>query len=301
MIYVISKDTFGSYDVRDIQCNANWDCCPYSEYALIPESMVDEILATQGYCDITLNDSGTEVLSYTARSIPTVQEECCGTNTVLSVNGVTANTDGAVTLTPNDIDAAPAGYGLGEDNGRYCDDCNTALRPGFYYISDGNCANTPVGYDRWKWAVMLVQRRGLDVFQTIMFNGVSATRMISLDVNTGAFKSAGAWAYITPPLNDGVEYLTTEKFNGNNVYAHKINFGKGTTRAVDITTDTIESLVRVEGCWVNGDIQELFTSDYIVSGVSVDRYYGASRLKVEVNSVGSNYTGYPVVYYTKKG
>lgn len=113
MIYVISKATFGSYNVRDIQCNANWDCCPYSEYALIPESMVDEILATQGYCDITLNDAGTEVLSYAARSIPTVQEECCGTNTVLSVNGVTANTDGAVTLTPGNIGAAPSGYGYG--------------------------------------------------------------------------------------------------------------------------------------------------------------------------------------------
>lgn len=103
MIYVISKATFGSYNVRDIQCNANWDCCPYSDYALIPDSMVDGILATRGYCDITLNSDGTMVESFTARSIPSVREECCGTNTVLSVNGVKANADGNVTLTPIQI------------------------------------------------------------------------------------------------------------------------------------------------------------------------------------------------------
>lgn len=103
MIYVISKATFGSYNVRDIQCNANWDCCPYSDYALIPDSMVEGILATKGYCDITLNSAGTEVASFTARTIPSVEEECCGTNTVLSVNGKTANTAGEVSLAASDF------------------------------------------------------------------------------------------------------------------------------------------------------------------------------------------------------
>lgn len=105
MIYVISKATFGSYNVRDIQCNANWDCCPYSDYALIPDSMVEGILATKGYCDITLNSAGTEVTGFTARTIPSVPDECCGTNTVLSVNGKTANTAGEVSITASDVGA----------------------------------------------------------------------------------------------------------------------------------------------------------------------------------------------------
>ena len=70
MIHVISKSTFGDYNVRDIQCNANWCSCPYSDYALIPDSMVEEILATCGYCDITLNEEGTEVVSFVARENP---------------------------------------------------------------------------------------------------------------------------------------------------------------------------------------------------------------------------------------
>jgi hypothetical protein len=98
MIHVISKATFGSYNVRDIQCNANWCGCPYSDYALIPDNLVEGVLATQGYCDITLNDAGTEVTGFTARAIPDVPEECHGTNTVLSVDGVRANSAGEVTL-----------------------------------------------------------------------------------------------------------------------------------------------------------------------------------------------------------
>ena len=82
MIYVISKATFGDYGVRDIQCNVNWDCCPYSEYALIPDSLVDGILATKGYCDITLNSAGTAVESFTAKAIPDVPEENCGENAI---------------------------------------------------------------------------------------------------------------------------------------------------------------------------------------------------------------------------
>lgn len=109
MIYVISKSTCGSYDVRDIQCNANWDCCPYSDYALIPDNLVDGILATQGYCDITLSDDGTAVTGFTARAIPDVPKECCGINAVLSVNGVTADSNGAITLTPEDIGASGGG------------------------------------------------------------------------------------------------------------------------------------------------------------------------------------------------
>ena len=72
MIYVISKSACGDYNVRDIQCNANWDCCPYSDYALIPDDLVEGILDTQGYCDIVLNDEGTMVVSFTANEIPEI-------------------------------------------------------------------------------------------------------------------------------------------------------------------------------------------------------------------------------------
>lgn len=68
---VISKNTFGEYAVRDIQTNSAWGANPYGEdYAVVPDDMVTEIMETKGFCDIVLNEDGTEVVEFTAREIP---------------------------------------------------------------------------------------------------------------------------------------------------------------------------------------------------------------------------------------
>lgn len=70
---VISKATFGEYAVRDIQTNSAWTKNPYGDkYAVVPDDMVADILETRGFCDIKLNEEGTEVASFTAREIPEI-------------------------------------------------------------------------------------------------------------------------------------------------------------------------------------------------------------------------------------
>lgn len=71
---VISKETFGEYAMRDIQTNSAWTSNPYESYAIVPEDMVDAIIATRGFCDIKLSQDGTEVVSFTAREIPDIPE-----------------------------------------------------------------------------------------------------------------------------------------------------------------------------------------------------------------------------------
>lgn len=72
-ICVISVDKFG--EVHDIQTNSLWKGNPYGEsYAIVPADMVEGIVATRGYCDIVLNEEGTEVVSFTAREIPELPE-----------------------------------------------------------------------------------------------------------------------------------------------------------------------------------------------------------------------------------
>ena len=72
---VISKNTFGEYNVRDIQTNSAWGANPYGEdYAVVPDDMVTAIMETRGFCDIVLNEDGTEVVSFTAREIPEIPE-----------------------------------------------------------------------------------------------------------------------------------------------------------------------------------------------------------------------------------
>ena len=72
---VISKNTFGQYNVRDIQTNSAWGSNPYGEtYAVVPDDMVTAIQETRGFCDIELNEDGTEVVGFTAREIPEIPE-----------------------------------------------------------------------------------------------------------------------------------------------------------------------------------------------------------------------------------
>lgn len=69
---VISKATFGEYAVRDIQTNSAWSENPYSDYAIVPDEMVPDIMATKGFCDIKLSKDKTTVASFTAREIPEI-------------------------------------------------------------------------------------------------------------------------------------------------------------------------------------------------------------------------------------
>ena len=68
---VISIKTYGEHEMHDVQTNSGWIENPYGEdYAVVPDDMVQDILATQGYCDIVLNENKTEVVSFVAREIP---------------------------------------------------------------------------------------------------------------------------------------------------------------------------------------------------------------------------------------
>ena len=73
---VISKEVYGDYEVHDLQTNSAWIENPYGEaYAAVPDGMVPEIVETCGFCDIELNEDGTEVVFFTAREIPEIPEE----------------------------------------------------------------------------------------------------------------------------------------------------------------------------------------------------------------------------------
>ena len=73
---VISKCVYGEYAIHDIQTNSSWGSNPYpEEYAVVPDEMVKAILETKGFCDIVLNEDGTEVVEFTAREIPEIPTE----------------------------------------------------------------------------------------------------------------------------------------------------------------------------------------------------------------------------------
>ena len=79
-VYVYENPTsFSRWSVRydgmhDIQQNTAWSSNPYENlYATVPDTMVEDIIKTKGYCDIKLNADGTEVESFIAREIPKIE------------------------------------------------------------------------------------------------------------------------------------------------------------------------------------------------------------------------------------
>ena len=70
---VISVGVFGEYSIHDIQINSSWSSNPYGEsYAEVPDDMVQDILATRGYCDITVKRG--VVTEFIAKEIPEIPE-----------------------------------------------------------------------------------------------------------------------------------------------------------------------------------------------------------------------------------
>lgn len=71
---VISKEGNES-GWHDLQTNSAWSSNPYGEaFAVVPDELVPEILETCGYCDLELNEDGTEVVAFTPLEIPFTPE-----------------------------------------------------------------------------------------------------------------------------------------------------------------------------------------------------------------------------------
>lgn len=55
---------------REIRVGVEYDEEQHKSFAIIPDSMLEEILATEGLCDLELSEDGTEVVSFTALEVP---------------------------------------------------------------------------------------------------------------------------------------------------------------------------------------------------------------------------------------
>ena len=147
---------------------------------------------------------------------------------VVSVNGKT----GSVNLIASDVGAAPAGYGygdklqsIGHDNITE-DDFVAALELVYSKISDNTVKQ-----------VKIIDHPTLD-------GGAHFGHLWRSDKNYGALivysyfgfepapiirvKSSGvwkSWEYVNPPMKLGVEYRTTERYQGKPVYVKLVDFG----------------------------------------------------------------------------
>ena len=137
-------------------------------------------------------------------------------------------------ITPESIGAAPGGYGSG-DYGKILtadDDLNT-LTVGGHYLFFGNSIpkNAPTGLNDWTAYVI----------ENLPYNDLVAAQILHIIVPNltdyyGKYSNCSLsrthygndytpWAWINPPMELGVEYMTTEHYLGKPVYVKAVNFG----------------------------------------------------------------------------
>ena len=157
------------------------------------------------------------------------------------------NRDNPHGVTAAQAGAAPAGYGLGEEN------ANTTLwynidRSGFYSAVSGSP-------DGSRWTGLNVNRNKVECYQLAFRNMneqmVEAIRMRS------PITGWKEWEYVNPPMLEGVEYRTTERWKGQVVYTKRVSYT--TDAAIGSDTSGVDtniphgisgfgSLVRVNCC-----------------------------------------------------
>lgn len=118
------------------------------------------------------------------------------------------------------LDFAPGGYGLGA-YGIYCSDCNSATKNGWYRF-DANTLNIAPSASQGSLFVRNAESSsGVIVYQT-MWNGYwRAYRFYGPWDNTWT-----EWEFENPPMQPGVEYRTTERWNGAAVYTMLVDCGE---------------------------------------------------------------------------
>ena len=144
------------------------------------------------------------------------------------------------TYTPDEIGAAPTGYGLGKTQSRGIpnNDVDNALENS-WYVADASCKHNPfTGYG----GNVFVYSSAFMIKQT--WHQVSGARSVASRVKIG--NTWSEWEYVNPPMQLGVEYLTNERFMGKPVYTMLIDLGETPVGSTEQKTDK-EVILTVNG------------------------------------------------------
>lgn len=210
-----------------------------------------------------------------------------------------------IELTASDVGAAPAGFGLGETQGRTIVDLNTITTIGFYQTVGDSTKNAPDRY--MEYSALLVQRRANHVYQTLYCaDGYQSTEM-AMRYSADAGATWGEWEWVNPPMEVGVDYRTTERWMGKPVYTRLIDFEalpnnseKSATFYMDYkyTIVSIDGVVRGEGLDEYGMVKEfdIHACPYVKEVASLQLN---NKITIKTNGDATKYNAKIVLKYTK--
>lgn len=192
---------------------------------------------------------------------------------------------------------APAGYGLGESQGRFVANASvdTLTKNGWYYLYDG-VTGGPSGLSIYH-AILFVSSSRSDltkVQRLILATGGRQGQELRRVYKDGSWLP---WEWIDPPMELGLEYRTTERYLGKPVYVQAINFGALPNAAKKAINHGIPGISAVIDIYGNVYDQSLTVGAF---DGSVYRISGDNRqIIVYTNTDISNYTAVVVIKYTK--
>lgn len=214
-------------------------------------------------------------------------------------------TDAQKTQARGNIAAAPDGFGLG---GRAkllsaADDLNNILTTGWYsWAWDAHPKNAPDNNLREYGCAMYVFATvpGGYAIQTVYDLSDDITHGCAIQ-RTIYSTSSGAvyypWEWVNPPMLLGVEYRTTERYNGQPVYCKLVNFGalpNATQKVVKHNIPNVSSVISVYG---SAQDQAIGVGAFgaQVTGINADN----TNVAIWTSADLSNYSAYVAIKYTK--
>lgn len=207
----------------------------------------------------------------------------------------TGNKDNPHGVTAAQIGAAPAGYGLGENEGKSLEnvDLDTVFKAGVYYVKTG-CTHVPDGTSI-SWSNLVVICGRVPVQEYYPANGGADGEWSSyLRRIYRAAKGWQPWEWVNPPMRLGVEYRTTERYQEKPMYAKVVYFGKlpnNTEKAVSHGIANLSRVVSVEGD-TNGE--NIVGSRYITYA-----YVDSVNIRIKTNTDHSALGANVLIKYTK--
>jgi hypothetical protein len=259
--------------------------------------IISQMVGTPGsgvICLVMTKATGGQIGSW---NIPYICEEVPGIGSEVATEYYTAFSKAleelqeiTENLTPEAVGAAPAGYGFGEQVAK-AQDWNHHYRTGVYKER----TNSPDGNALW-YGISCVSSYG--EVTNIAFNP-NTTNGSTMAIRHHKGTTPFAWEYVNPPMLEGVEYRTTERFNGKPVYARLINCGSlpnANFKNFYIAPNILD-IVRIDGYLEHN---ANYTDKIPISQVTnADiRLYTDTTLQIITTSDQSAWDAHIAVYYT---
>lgn len=208
--------------------------------------------------------------------------------------GRVAATAGSGAITAGDVGAAPSGFGLGTNEPESIskiEEVDNFLVSGWrrVYLTDGNTiGDSNLG--------TLFSSAGDRCVQHTFFFYYS--RYGAVELRRQRYYTGGVgwtpWEWVNPPMILGVEYRTTERYNGKPVYAKAVNFGAMPNNSQASVAHGIQN---IQSCiYVGGTIGTYNLLGFI--GV-ISVFCGVANIAIKTSEDLSSYSAIVILKYTK--